>query len=484
MRVSLIQPNAFQVVGPFVPYSLLFIASVLKKNGHKVKILDEQLGKINPADVADSDIIGITCMGGEHVLRGIDIVKSIREAAITIPVVWGGAQPSMTPELALKDSHVDYIIHGYGEKAILELLDSIENKNDVGVNDTFKSHWVDMHPDIFPLPYELLQVDRYPNIPIQTSRGCTGTCNFCYLSNYEYRPISVLPIEVVIKEIEYLQRNFNVKEIWVYDDNFFWNKKRLLTFCEGLLMNKINIKWAASARCNEVLQYNDNEFDLVKRSGCIRIDFGGESGSNDLLRSMNKNLNASETISAATLCSHHDIQCFFNFVLGYPGETCEDLDATVQLLKKLDDIKDTKGNSTVAKYMRFSVFTPWPGTPVYEKAISLNFQPPESFVDWGKYRYCDIAQLGIFSKEIEQYMQSIFYIDYFLHFFPNIPEINHEDRTLAAWENFLRSYAAMFENKARKDWDTLNFSDGWEWSYFETKIRKELSGNIGLPFPT
>ena len=87
-------------------------------------------------------------------------------------------------------------------------------------------------------------------------------------------------------------------------------------------------------------------------------------------------------------------------------------------------------------------------------------------------------------KEIEQYMQSIFYIDYFLHFFPNIPEINHEDRTLAAWENFLRSYAAMFENKARKDWDTLNFSDGWEWSYFETKIRKELSGNIGLPFPT
>ncbi len=390
--VVLVNPNAnvevmkrLDITTP--PLGLGYLASVLRKEGFKVKIIDDAVEKLGLNKllnkVKNALIVGITSTTPTF-NAALKYAQKIKNRFPEIFVVLGGVHVTFMPYDALKHEFVDAVCAGEGEYTLREVAERVERgktlegvkgliyKEDGKIIDNGKREPI-RDLDSLPFPaYDLMPLDRYTvlghrmeHFPMISSRGCPFGCRYCSSSLFMGRKFRARSAENVVDEVEWLVNEFKAQYIAFSDDTFTLNRKRVEEICRELINRGIEVEWSCSSRVDTI---NRSILEKMKRAGCSAIYYGVESASPAILRYYRKKINLDMVEKAVKLTKEFGIMTICSFIIGSPYETKEDMKATLRFALKLDP-----------DYAQFSILTPYPGTEIYEEAkekgllLSTNF---------------------------------------------------------------------------------------------------------------
>ena len=161
------------------------------------------------------------------------------------------------------------------------------------------------------------------------------------------------------------------------DDNFFVDEQRVKDICQGIISNKIKIKWRANCRFDYLSTYDRDFVSLLEKAGCMELDFGGESGSERLQEFVCKDITAEQMLQSVSNLRKWapSIEPYVSWLSGLPNETYEDMLKTFELMDRMNE-----ANPLTQHYGIF-MYTPFP-SPMLE-SLGTEFQPPQSLEDWG-----------------------------------------------------------------------------------------------------
>lgn len=399
-RVLLINPRDSEIREPYkIPWGALHIGSYLKSFGHEVTLLDPDTSpgfqERFRETLSKTDLVGFSLMTCQ-VHYALPLMQFIRKYYPDLPVVAGGIHPTLLPEETGSSSFIDYVVVGEGERTILELLehlgepDSLKNIDGLvwkGNGSVTRNKERELaHLDDFPfLDYDLLEkhiLASFKNsmLSIFTGKGCSFRCAFCVnqVLKQRFRGKSA---PRVLAEIEFCLARFNSKDIYFRDDNFFHSRKRVAEILEGILQKGYSFTWRAACRVGYFHEnfLNDEMLSLLKRSGCLELKFGAESGDQRVLDYISKDITVEQTIRAAEKCREFGIRGNFSFITALPTETRE------EALRTLDLIDRIKAIAPESVIIGPQPFRPYPGGRLYEDCVKQGLRLPSSFEAWGEF---------------------------------------------------------------------------------------------------
>lgn len=350
----------------YFPIGIAYLASVLRNNGHKITIYSQDVHHYPEEhltrflDGHNFDIVGIGTVSGYYPYKKLLKISEAINKSINrqnFKYVIGGHMVSADPDFFLTKFGANMIVKGEGEKSIIKICDEMKD----GIYESPLIENLDELPfpayNLFPIIYYRLQ--RLPNIePIEFSmsiisgRGCQYGCVFCYRM---YEGMRLRNIDNIIEEIKLLQINYNVSYIDFADNLTMSSKQRAFELSEALM--PLNIKW----RCEGRLNYVDEEvLTIMKKSGCVFINYGIEALDDEVLKNIQKALMVSQIYDGINLTKKVGISAGLNIMWGNKGDTIESLEKAVNFLKKYDDGSQIRTISPV---------TPFPGCKLYYDAI-------------------------------------------------------------------------------------------------------------------
>ncbi len=394
-EVLLVFPGKFKAPDPQVPLALLHIAASLKQEGFSVRILDMRLEDYHHFQVGNPVFVGISCMSGLQIKYALEFARYVRMQNPSCPIVWGGVHPTLLPEQTASNDFVDIVVRGEGELIVKDLANALaQNRplDDVAgitfkLKDSIKSNpdgkLIDLDAIPVALPYELLQMDKYPSFRsgrfhVQTSRGCPHRCGFCYNSIFNKNKWRGKSAKRVLDEIEFILKKYpHIKIIDPIDDNVFVDEYRVKEICQGIIDRKLAVTWRANCRFDYLATYDKDFLELLEKAGCVELDFGGESGSDRLQQLICKDVTADEMLQSVGNLRRWapSIEPYVSWMSGLPGETDEDLAETFDLMDRMREV-----NPKTQHYGIF-VYTPFPSTVM--QYLPSEFKPPQSLEEWG-----------------------------------------------------------------------------------------------------
>lgn len=303
----LINPVSARMIPAFVPHGLLYIASFAIKSGYGVVIYDRNVETSTIEDALKKfrpQVVGMGCLTGTVIDDAVAVSKQIRSFDPSIKIVWGGIHTTLYPDSVLKNDFVDFVVVGDGEKAFTGLLDVIIGDNghvslvdNIGYKDDnqlkyTRRFFLNMD-DLSQPAWHLIQVENYIRkkfyanrvITINTSRGCPYKCSFCCVPSIHMGKWRAVSAEVIVDNLFYLKNKYGIDGFQVDDDEFDIDRSRVLKLCDLLERNKFNFKWSHFSRINIA---REDVLRREKECGLSLIEFGVESGSERMLKFLNK----------------------------------------------------------------------------------------------------------------------------------------------------------------------------------------------------
>jgi anaerobic magnesium-protoporphyrin IX monomethyl ester cyclase len=405
-KITLLYPrNHFEKVyhpWTWAPLPILAVSAPLFTEGYEVVLLD---ANVEPdwqrrlvEECRDSLMLGISCMTGPQINFGLEAAAAVREAGLELPIIWGGYHPSILPEQTSRNRFVDAVVRGQGELTMLELAGRLgegEDFSDIeGITFTRDGETV-TNPDRkiadindFPrLPYEKLkQPERYLNnmhvgsrvINYVSSQGCPARCQFCAEPLVYRRRWKAYTPDRVIADLEFLESFLGVNGIMYFDSTYFVNEKRAREISELMVAKQMKFGWAANARAPQLGKFSDETFDVLKQSGLWAFLVGAESGSETQLNTMQKDIGPEDILEAARVATRHGIKISYSFIVGFPGETKKEIEETWRVMEEVSKI--------VGEYnSQLHFYAPTPGNALYDKAISMGLEGPQSLEEWAAF---------------------------------------------------------------------------------------------------
>lgn len=353
MTVCLVRcPSPFLIdERAFPPLGLMAVGAGLKQAGHDVVVHDGEIEQLP----MDYDYYGFGPTSPEYP-SAVDAMCRIRQEHPGARVVIGGPHATLVPEQCEYDGF-DCTVTGDGELAAATAFFT-------------KTRRIDAEPlplDTYPIAdRSLVDIRGYSfklngraTTTVMGSRGCSWKCSFCCKNNPKVRLNSA---ERLIDEIGMLHDEYGYRAIAFPEDIFTLNKKRTVQVCEFL--KRKGIVWRCLVRADLTVKYGLDFLDMMIDSGCIGVGIGIESGSNTILRNVNKAENIEQMHEAIAMLKSRHVFIKGFFIVGLPGETEETLAETERFLQRarLDDI-DCK------------IFQPYPGSPIYDNKAAYD-------IDW------------------------------------------------------------------------------------------------------
>lgn len=314
-------------------------------------------------------VVGISAKS-QNFLSACIVAKLTKETNKEIIVIVGGPHPSMAGPDILNCSDIDVSVKGEGENTIVELLNSIADRKKFdsidGIFYRMEGQIVETAPreyiidlDSLCFPYEsapevLKDYDQYPHTAFQNvfaTRGCPFNCFFCGSHMIWSRKVRFRSPENVIREIIGLQK-LGLSSIHFEDDTFGINKKNISDLCNALIVNCPGLRWSCELHVKLV---DEQTISLMKAAGCYLIQVGIESGNNEILREMRKNITIEEAITACKIIKKYNMKLVAFFIVGFPKETEDTLSDTVAAMKIIKH-----------DVLAYSIFTPYPGTEMFQ----------------------------------------------------------------------------------------------------------------------
>jgi radical SAM superfamily enzyme YgiQ (UPF0313 family) len=346
--------------GIYPSLGLGYIAAVLEKENHQVKIIDCDAEKINIEEIENQakeyqpDLVGIYVMTWTFGLAN-KIAEKIKSINPETKIVAGGPNIACMPYESLKYGNFDFGVVGEGELTTIELLRALE-KNEIDFKKIkgliFKQgkEIIITEPrplienlDSVPFPSRhLIPVRKYYDVftkkkcfaTIIATRGCPFNCVFCDRKNRMGRGWRVRSVKNIVDEIEQIKSEYNIKEFMFFDDNLIVNKNWGYQLCEEILKRNLKIIWECRARADMLL--DEKLVKTLKKAGCYRIRIGFESGDNEILKILKKGITIEQSHQCAKVCKKVGIEIFGYFMMGSPYETEQTLQKTLDLALKID----------------------------------------------------------------------------------------------------------------------------------------------------
>ena len=404
---------------------LLYMASYLRSKEISVILLDAEGRCMNHEETVkfilsnNPKTVGITTTT-TSILSAVSIAVSLKKISSDIKIILGGPHVTALPNETMSSfKDIDACVLGDGEinfaKLITNILsgkylsdgidgliyrngDEIKLKSKKGYLENLDSlpfpAWdmLNGFPSIYRPPFHSYR--RLPLANIVTARGCPFACSFCDRSVFGGK-IHSHSVEYIVEMIEYLVKDFGIKEISIKDDMFIISKERVHQFCDQLLKKNLNIQWSCNARVNFI---SDDILKEIKGAGCWMVSYGIESGSPLMLKKMMKGISKEQVMTALKLTRKNDIVSKGFFMIGMPGET----EKTIQ--ETLDFIKDLPLDE-----LNINFFTPFPGSRLYQEVLAEGFKP-----DYSRMNMLDTVYVPkeLTEEKLRSYQKKIIYVFY------------------------------------------------------------------------
>jgi len=377
VNVLLMNPLSRSRELEFAGIGLGYLAAGLRQAGHQPDLLLRQLDNAGFAEYLARlrpELIGIKIL-----------TSNLRDAAATVRlirglgprlVVVGGPHATGDPLRVLDQTGADFAIRGEADRSFprlvsllgrgapaaeIETIPGLVFRTPDGVRTNEPEEIRDL--DALPMPaWDLMPPGTYltlvsrakPAATVLTARGCTNRCSFCAEAHKRLR---FRGIPAVIAEIRYLAETFGVREIQFLDSNFIFMKRYVLELCDRIqeLPYRLSLCAPNGSRVEAV---DDEVCSRLAQSGFYRVNIGIESGSPEVLKGVCKAANPDKFRQKVPLFRRHGIQVVGNFMIGFPGETREQMRETLRLALELD-----------LSAANFSIYTPMPGTVLYDRLV-------------------------------------------------------------------------------------------------------------------
>ena len=446
MKILLVRPvSDTYIISP--PIGLGYLATALRAAGFEPAILDCTREQCSLDDFRRfirefrADLVGFQVWSCDvpQVKASLSIVKSERPKTVT---VIGGAHPSGIPRRSLRHfQEADFAFRGEGEEGLSLLARRIDGASGIEYEDIPGLVWRDAgvvrcNPrslvtdlDRLGIPaWDLIPPATYPNAPHQgfakafpvapiiTTRGCPFTCTFCASHAINGRRVRFRTIDHVLQEIEYLQREFGVREFHIEDDNFTIRKSFVEAFCRGLEDRRVRTFW----HCSSGMRLDSLDADLLHRMravGCYTFTVAIESGSDRVLKLMDKKMTTRTVRQQVDMIAGSGYRPTGLFMIGFPGETRREIRQTIRFARSLP-----------IKRAQFAIFHPMPGSRVWNE---LEQQGRLTELDWGKVKPSDVAWASdIPEKELKRLQRDAFLS---FHLRPRI--LWYQLREVTSWQH-------------------------------------------------
>jgi len=349
----------------------------LENDGHHI------WGKIaNSVRQTSPKVVGIPYMSPvKYVVE--KIVNIVKEVDGDIKIVAGHAHPTFYPEEVMQNPAIDFVIGGEGEIPLLKLVEELKKDNPKletvpGIyyrdreGQVRSNKGIDFIGNLDELPFLARDLvlgcdyDSYREHNIYTNRGCPYTCTFCADRRLWGGKVRRRSIENVIEEIIQINDTFKVDLLAIIDGTFTYDRQYLEAFCNKLIDLQLNIRWGCTARHDNL----DKEIlKLMKRAKCRGLYFGMESGSDRILKAINKKITIEDTIRVSKMTRDAGIISINSIIMGLPYETKEDMEETLELMQKVK-----------TDFIDINSYIPLPGTPMYDSMCKED----QEKIDWRK----------------------------------------------------------------------------------------------------
>jgi len=367
MRVLLISANTEKISMTPLPLGLACVAAATRKSGHEVAMLDLQVEKDTRSVLQETieafrpDIIGISVRNIddqnmenpkfllEKAKKIVDRCRSVSRAKIVL----GGAGYSIFPEGALSFLGADMGIQGEGEVAFPALIARMEQGADL--SGVFSLYLPGQGPqckrrftknlDTLPLPEtDLWSLPSQKDelwMPVQTRRGCPLNCSYCSTGAIEGRVLRRHSPEAIVRWIAHW-REAGIHQFFFVDNTFNLPPSPAKEICRRLIDYGLNIKWWSILYPAHV---DEELVELMGKAGCEQVSIGFESGSERILKNMNKKFTLKDVRQISGMLSDHGIRRMGFLLLGSPGETRESVEESLVFADslKLESLKITVG---------------------------------------------------------------------------------------------------------------------------------------------
>ncbi|HHT9125288.1 MAG TPA: B12-binding domain-containing radical SAM protein [Candidatus Brocadiia bacterium] len=400
-----------------IPIALLAVSSFIAER-HKVKIIDQRVeedweSKLTEELKKNPVCLGVTAMTCPQITYALQACAMAKKTSPETITVWGGVHATLMPEETLRHPSVDIVMRGEGEISFKNLVNRLcmDRKSDLtpirGISFKDKNGKIIHTPveKVLPmdqtvdLPYQLLgniedyigSQGRFKNETARSliyisSRGCPYRCTFCAMPGLDEVRWRSEPVELTYRRISMLKERFKLDSITFHDENFMVDTKRVNRLAE---MINGEFKWWVQARMDSLLRFDINK--LVK-NGLESLQPGLESGSDRILKMIKKGETIEEYIEANKKLAKTDMEPLYNFMIGFPTESEEEIFMTVDLaLRMLED-------NNKAMIAGFYVVVPYPGTDLYDLALKYGFVQPDRLEDWAQYNRQHLATPWIQDK--------------------------------------------------------------------------------------
>ena len=415
------------------PISLVYVSvKLIHIPGVEVEILDCRIEpkwrEILKKKMLEEEIltVGFFVMSGLQVGKAFEVSQFVKKLNKEVPVIWGGPHPTILPEDVLNYSNIDFCVRGFGLEAFTDLVKKmLDQKTDYETipNLCFKRDGANVigninsdyeRIDYKDLPYHLLDsfIEKYfvgtdnRAFPIYTAFGCPYQCNFCISPIWfadTRKKWDPLPAEEVVDHIEYLIERFNINFIYFWDDDTFVSPGHFSSIAEELIKRGIKLELGVrGVRSNEIERMKPKDFELFTQVGVNYVHIGVENGSQAMLDAMDKGITVEQSLSAnRKLAKDNRITPMYNFLVGMPTETIEDLKKTGHFMLKL-----MEDNPNAIMYPP-NKMVPYPGGKAYEEAVKRGYKSPETPADWMNMDQEGEVYQPWYTPETNRYMRTL-----------------------------------------------------------------------------
>ena len=362
--ILLVNPRATRPKNRRFPLSVMAIGAALP-DGVSWEIVDGNLPGADPlAEIVERverarggadpvRVVAFTVMPGPQLVSAVPLARAVRARCPDVQIVWGGNFPSLYPAPVLNAPYVDWVVRGQGEHTFRDLLDVLGGARDphdvagLAFRERDGSHHVGperswVGPDELPAPpYDKIDVAEYLHPTFlgrrsgvyQASIGCPHGCRFCGVISVFGRKERLGAAARTAEHLRSLSREHGMDSVHFYDNNFFVNELQARELAEHLA--PLGLRWWCEARVDTLTRLSDDTWRLLARAGLTMVFCGAESGSDAVLRRMDKGTTTAQILEVAARAREHGIIPELSFVFGDPHDPEGEIENTLAFIRRL-----------------------------------------------------------------------------------------------------------------------------------------------------
>jgi len=405
--------SSFNLTGIEPPLWACLLAGYFRNLGYSVELLDGEVEQITHEETAkrihqiNPFLVVISVSGTNpsastmNMTGAANIVRHLKKIAPQIKTLFHGLHPSALSERTLVEEEADFVCQGEGFYTIAKLIDALKADADLAeveglwYKENGRPKFTSPAPlfknlDELPMPaWDLLGMKNYrahnwhcfgnidarsPYGVIYTSLGCPFSCEFCCINAIFGKPgIRYRSPQKVVDEIDFLVKNYGIRNIKIIDEMFALNEKRVVDLCEPIIQRGYDLNMWAYARVNTV---KPKMLTKMKQAGINWVGYGFESGNKRVLEAVEKRYDISNVDQVVKMTCDAGLYVAANFIFGLPDDDLDSMQDTLNMALHIN-----------AEWANFYTAMAYPGSKLYERAVKQNLPLPKTWQAYSQYAY-------------------------------------------------------------------------------------------------